>query len=114
LENHLPLPGIKVGDIGPKLGYNFKDNGFLSLDQVRIPRENILSRFIEVKKDGTVMEKGDPRISYQIMIKTRLALIFFAGVNLIQSGIIAVRYAVCRRQFANKQGSKEERQLIDY
>ena len=29
LETHEVLPGVEVGDIGPKMGYNFKDNGFL-------------------------------------------------------------------------------------
>ena len=33
---HLPLPGITVGDIGPKFGYNGVDNGFLKFDHVRI------------------------------------------------------------------------------
>lgn len=28
-ETHLPLSGITVGDIGPKLGFHKKDNGFL-------------------------------------------------------------------------------------
>ena len=28
LKTHLPLPGIEVGDIGAKFGYNAKDNGF--------------------------------------------------------------------------------------
>ena len=28
-DNHDPFPGVEVGDIGPKLGYNMKDNGFL-------------------------------------------------------------------------------------
>ncbi|CAB4445582.1 unnamed protein product [Rhizophagus irregularis] len=28
-ENHKPLPGIDVGDIGPKFGFNNIDNGFL-------------------------------------------------------------------------------------
>ena len=79
----MPLPGIKVGDIGPKLGYNFKDNGFLGFENVRIPRENILSRFVEVSKDGKVLQKGDPRIFYQIMIKTRIGIILLAGFNLI-------------------------------
>ena len=46
-ETHMPLKGIKVGDIGPKLGYNSKDNGFLMFDQVRIPRTNMLNRFKE-------------------------------------------------------------------
>lgn len=32
LETHLPLKGVKVGDIGPKLGYNSKDNGWLMFD----------------------------------------------------------------------------------
>lgn len=38
LNTHMPMKGIKCGDIGPKLGYNSKDNGWLSFDQVRIPR----------------------------------------------------------------------------
>lgn len=28
-DSHLPMNGIKVGDIGSKLGYNSKDNGWL-------------------------------------------------------------------------------------
>jgi acyl-CoA oxidase len=37
-ENHMPLTGINVGDLGTKLGYNAVDNGFLSFDHYRIPR----------------------------------------------------------------------------
>jgi acyl-CoA oxidase len=40
MNTHLPLKGIQVGDIGPKFGYNSKDNGWLIFDQVRIPRTN--------------------------------------------------------------------------
>ena len=43
LDTHMPCKGVKVGDIGPKLGYNGKDNGWLMLDNVRIPRTNMLS-----------------------------------------------------------------------
>ena len=35
-------PGVKAGDLGPKIGYNSKDNGWCSFDQVRIPRTNML------------------------------------------------------------------------
>ena len=38
LNTHMQMKGIKCGDIGPKLGYNSKDNGWLSFDHVRIPR----------------------------------------------------------------------------
>ena len=31
-EKHDPYPGVEVGDIGPKMGYNMKDNGFLRFD----------------------------------------------------------------------------------
>lgn len=44
---HLLL-GITVGDIGPKMGFEQTDNGFLRLDHVRVPRENMLSRFAQV------------------------------------------------------------------
>lgn len=36
LENHLPMPGITVGDIGPKFGFGGVDNGYMSMDHVRI------------------------------------------------------------------------------
>ena len=29
MKTHEPLPGIDVGDIGEKLGFNMKDNGYL-------------------------------------------------------------------------------------
>ncbi len=37
-----------VGDIGPKVGLHENDNGFLALDHVRIPRENMLMRYSKV------------------------------------------------------------------
>lgn len=37
-ETHRPLPGVTVGDIGPKWGYHSKDNGYLAFNHVRIPR----------------------------------------------------------------------------
>jgi len=66
-EDHMPLKGINVGDIGMKLGYNSVDNGWLSFDQVRVPRTNLMSRFSEVTKEGDLEIKGDLRILYSIM-----------------------------------------------
>lgn len=36
LETHKPLPGITIGDIGPKFGYNGVDNGFLRFEYVKL------------------------------------------------------------------------------
>lgn len=47
LEDHTPLPGITVGDIGMKFGngaYNTMDNGVLRFDCVRIPRNQMLMK----------------------------------------------------------------------
>lgn len=52
IKTHQPLPGIVVGDIGPKVGYNVKDNGFIRFDNIRVPRENMLMRYAKVSKDG--------------------------------------------------------------
>ena len=34
--------GVVTGDIGPKLGANVIDNGFLIMNHVRIPRDQML------------------------------------------------------------------------
>ena len=40
--DHLPYPGLKVGDIGTKMGYNTVDNGYISFDNYRVPRSCLL------------------------------------------------------------------------
>ena len=36
----------------------------MSFDKYRIPRENLLSRFVYVDKEGKVELRGDPRLIY--------------------------------------------------
>jgi acyl-CoA oxidase len=64
MDTHNPLKGIKVGDIGPKQGYNSKDNGWIMFDQVRIPRTNMLNRFSYIDKDGSFELRGNPKAIY--------------------------------------------------
>lgn len=44
--------GITVGDIGPKFGFDEVDNGYLKLDNFRIPRENMLMKYAKVRRCG--------------------------------------------------------------
>lgn len=114
LEDHKALPGIEVGDVGEKLGYNSMDNGYLSFTNVRVPRTNLLSRFVEVDKEGAFSINGDPRMTYQIMVQTRLLVIYGSKYVMLSSARMATRYAVCRRQFKTIDGKSEERKLLDY
>ena len=114
METHEPIRGVQVGDLGNKLGYNSTDNGYLLFDQVKVPRSAHLSRFTEITKEGEFELKSDPRLLYQIMSLTRLAIIKGCAFNIFRSGLVATRYAVCRRQFANQSGTKKERKLLDY
>ena len=71
-ESHRQLPGVEAGDIGPKFGFDARDNGYVLFNNVRIPRDNILKRYISVDKDGSVGIKGNPLVLYSIMMYTRL------------------------------------------
>jgi hypothetical protein len=66
------------------------------MNDVRIPRDNLLKRYIEVEKDGEVNIKGNPLVLYSIMMKTRLSVILVAIVMCAKSVLIATRYAFIR------------------
>lgn len=57
LQNVLNIIGVKVGDIGPKLAFNTIDNGYLILNNVRIPRENMLMKNAQVNELKTHIVK---------------------------------------------------------
>mmetsp|Transcript_321 Transcript_321/g.982 ORF Transcript_321/g.982 Transcript_321/m.982 type:complete len:584 (-) Transcript_321:126-1877(-) len=115
LENHKPLAGIAVGDLGPKLGYQGVDNGFLRLDHVRVDRGSMLSRFSSVTPDGQYVPpaKGNEKSSYSTLIFVRATLVRDAAVNLAKATTIATRYNAVRRQGGGSAGRPEE-QVLDY
>jgi len=114
LETYQPLPGVEVGDIGSKLGYNGIDNGYLKFNQFRVSRKSLLSRFVSINKKGEFKMKANPRIIYQIMVQTRISITTGCSFVLHHAAMCAIRYAACRRQFATIKGSSQERQLLDY
>ena len=44
-KTHKVLPGITIGDCGPKNGLNYIDNGYIILDNLRLPRVNLLGKY---------------------------------------------------------------------
>ena len=75
IETHRPLPGIEIGDIGPKFGFIAKDNGYCIFNKVRIPRRNMLMRYVNIDKEGQINLQGNPKVLYSVMMFTRLQLL---------------------------------------
>ncbi|XP_047520122.1 probable peroxisomal acyl-coenzyme A oxidase 1 [Pieris napi] len=112
-ETHAPLPGIKVGDIGAKLGLNSVDNGFLGLDNVRIPRNHMLMKHAQVLEDGTYVKSKNSKLIYGAMVFVRVVIVFDMVNYLSKASTIAVRYSAVRRQCHMKEGAPET-QILDY
>ncbi|KAK7330793.1 hypothetical protein VNO77_24993 [Canavalia gladiata] len=117
LDDHLPLPGITVGDIGMKFGnggYNSMDNGVLRFDHVRIPRDQMLMRVSQVTRDGKYVQSSVPRqLVYGTMVYVRQTIVSDASTALSRAVCIATRYSAVRRQFGSNNGGLET-QVIDY
>lgn len=112
MKTHRVLPGIEVGDIGPKLGYNTKDNGFMRFDHVRVPANALLGRLFKIQEDGTYVKRGNPKVLYSGMMAVRQYLLFSSFLQTAKGLTIAVRYSFKRRQFYDDNGV--ERRLLDY
>jgi acyl-CoA oxidase len=118
MNDHSLLPGVKTGDIGPKIGYNVMDNGFASFDNVVIPRRNMAMRFAHVDERGNYQRKtvsdAAQRISYITMMQVRAYICNEAGKNLAMACTIAIRYSAVRRQGFADDHAKSELQILDY
>ncbi|PPR83977.1 hypothetical protein GOBAR_AA36742 [Gossypium barbadense] len=103
LDDHSPLPGITVGDIGMKFGsgaYNSMDNGLL--------------RFDHVTREGKFVQSDVPRqLVYGTMVYVRQTIVSDASCALARAVCIATRYSAVRRQFGSQNGGPET-QVIDY
>jgi len=108
------IKGVSCGDIGPKLGYHCKNNGWCSFDNVRIPRDWMPMKYTSVDNEGAFSIEGDLRILYSTMMNIRVQLIVHSIEYLQRGLLISLRYSVVRRQFKNNVGNKEETRLLDY
>ncbi|MQM00172.1 hypothetical protein Taro_032903 [Colocasia esculenta] len=117
LDDHSPLPGVTIGDIGTKFGsgaYNSMDNGVLRFSHVRIPRKQMLMRVCQVTREGNVLQSDVPKqLIYGTMVYVRQTIVSDASAALSKAVCIAVRYSAVRRQFGS-QGGGPETQVIDY
>ena len=100
--SHRPLAGVTVGDIGPKAygGFGYMDNGYLRLDEVRIPRDYMLQRHAQLAADGSYTPAKHAKLAYGSMVALRAGISLGMGWHLARAVTVAVRYCAQRRQFA--------------
>jgi len=112
-----PAPGVTITDRGTKVGLNGVDNGTLSFDAVRIPRENLLDRFGQVSLDGTYTSTiPSAGRRFFTMLGTLVAgrvSVAAASVSTAKTALtVAIRYGNVRRQFGPP--NVDEIRILDY
>jgi acyl-CoA oxidase len=109
--------GVTVIDDGEKMGLNGVDNGQLSFDSVRVPRNNLLDRFGTIGEDGhysSSIDKASSRFFTMLgaLVQGRVS-VACGALSVAKSALtIAVRYGERRRQFESTEG--KETLLMDY
>ncbi|KAK4509884.1 uncharacterized protein ATC70_007188 [Mucor velutinosus] len=121
LEDHTPLPGITVGDIGPKFGFNAVDNGFIMFDHYRVPHIAFLAKYSQVKPGtGEYSKPPNAKLSYGTMVFVRANIVMGVRYALAKATTIAVRYSTIRQQFVDAANPKKwdnkviETPVLDY
>jgi len=116
-EDGTVCDGVRIEDCGSKLGLNGVDNGRIWFDHVRVPRENLLDRYAQVREDGTYFSPiENPTKRFFTMIGTLIqGRISVSGASVSATKValtIAIRRALERRQFGVP--GEEEALLLDY
>ncbi|GAA3176452.1 acyl-CoA dehydrogenase [Blastococcus jejuensis] len=108
------MPGVTIGDDGPKAGLPGVDNGRLTFDHVSVPRDMLLDRYGQVAADGTYTSsiENETRRFFTMLgtlVRGRVSVGGSASSATKLALDIATRYGDARRQFA---APGEEREIV--
>jgi acyl-CoA oxidase len=112
VKTHIPYPGVEVGDIGPKMGFRTKDNGYLKFNQFRVSKDCLLGKYIAIDSDGKVTKSGNPKAMYSSMMRIRTLFLVTSYTTIFKSVQIATRYSLFRKQFMDAK--KNEIPIYEY
>ena len=116
-ETHKPVPGVVLGDCGPKMGCDGIDNGFIIFENYRVPYDCLLDHFSHISEDGKLkssIKNKEKRFAAMMagMVRGRLGILSGSMLNLRKALTIAVRYAAQRTQFGPP--NQPEVPILDY
>jgi acyl-CoA oxidase len=110
-EDGDPMPRVTLEDCGPKLGLEGVDNGRISFDDVRVPRESLLDRYGQIRDDGSYFSPiENPTKRFFTMLGTLVqGRVSVCGAAISATKVaqtIAVRHALTRKQFGPPGGAE--------
>ena len=116
LNTHSPLNGVQVGDIGPKMGMDHLDNGYLKFTEFRVPKKSMLNKFSIINDKGKyeLLDKNGIKILYLSLVSSRLGIIIVSWFPLAAALTISIRYSIFRQQFKDPERKNTEKKLLDY
>jgi len=115
------MPGVEVGEIGPKVSAAECNIGYARFDRVRVPRSHLVAKHIKVSREGR-FQAAPPKLSrykYIGMMNIRVMLVRGASVACGKAATMAIRYSAVRRQgFLDSQAANAlasgEAAILDY
>lgn len=112
------MPGVEIGEMGPKINGTITNIGYARFTNVRIPRNDMFARAQQVTREGEYI-KAPPKLSkfkYISMMEVRVSFVGWSYAFLSKASTIAIRYSCIRRQGYKNNDSPDlgENPVLNY
>lgn len=117
------MPGVEVGEMGPKINADNTNIGYARFTHLRIPRFNMFAKYQQVTKDGEYIAppRSLSKFRYISMMQIRMMIVGWSFKDLSKAATIAIRYSCVRKQGfkdttaeISAGGTAEENRVLDY
>lgn len=94
------MPGVEVGEMGPKINADNTNIGYARFTYVRVPRFNMFARYQQVTREGEYVAppRNLSKFRYISMMSIRMLIVEWSYRDLAKAATIAIRYSCVRRQ----------------
>ena len=111
------MPGVELGEIGPKLNFTSTNIGYCGFTRVRIPMDRMFSKYSKVTDSGEYIAapRSLSKFRYISMMLARTSIVRIAYKMCAKASTIAIRYSAVRKQGFKTGGvPDDEHVVLDY